>query len=542
MVELPDPPPQPMRAPFSRTLSDLLFEQAQRRPQHAAVIARGHTHTYAALAGRVRVLAGALHARGVRRGTRVATLIDNRIELLEAMFAAACLGAAVVPLSTWSTRAELDFLLRDARVHTLFMLAQLGERDFAGYLRALRKTLPRLAQVVVVDGAPGGDEVAYEPLFDAATDLAWDPALAPGDAASAGDTLVVLYTSGSSNRPKAVPLLHRAAIENGFNIGERQGLGPEDRVFVPIPLFWSYGAVNALPAALSHGATLVIQQRFEPEAALELIQTHRCTAIYTLPAITNALLGAPGFNPASTRTLRTGLTIGTAQDVMRAANELGAAQICNIYGSTETYGNCCVTPHHWALDRRARCQGPPLPGVTIRVRDPVSGEPCPAGQVGAVEVRGYLTPGYDGDSARFNSQVFSADGWFRTGDLAALDADGCLVYAGRRSEMIKRSGINVSPAEIEEVLQRHPGVGLAGVTGTPDAARDEAIVAFIVCRAGAVLTREALLAHCRAHLSRYKLPDRIEFRDALPLTATGKLLRKELKALALGLAADGGTH
>ena len=520
-----------MRAPFSRTLCELLFEQAQRRPQHAAVITRGRTHSFAALAARVRALAGALHARGVRRGTRVATLIDNRIELLEAMFAAASLGAAVVPLSTWSSRAELDFLLRDARAHTLLTLARLGERDFAGDVRALREALPQLEQVVVVDGTAGDGETAYAQLFGAAR----DPLLAPGDGASAGDPLVVLYTSGSSNRPKAVPLLHHAAIENGFNIGERQGLGPADRVFVPIPLFWSYGAVNALPAALSHGATLVLQQRFEPQEALTLIQTHRCTAIYTLPAITNALLGAPGFHPARTRTLRTGLTIGTAQDVMRAARELGAARICNIYGSTETYGNCCVTPHHWALERRARCQGPPLPGVTIRVRDPVSGQPCLPGQVGAVEVRGYLTPGYDGDSARFNTQVFSADGWFRTGDLAALDADGCLVYAGRRSEMIKRSGINVSPAEIEEVLQQHPAVGLAGVTGTPDAARDEAIVAFIVCRPGAVLTREALLAHCRAHLSRYKLPDRIEFRDALPLTVTGKLLRMELQALALTL-------
>jgi fatty-acyl-CoA synthase len=307
---------------------------------------------------------------------------------------------------------------------------------------------------------------------------------------------------------------------------------------VPVPLFWAYAAVNALPAALTHGATLVIQERFEAEQALSLIEAHGCTSIYTLPSITNALLAAPGFQRRRTRTLRTGLTIGTAQDVVRAATELGAASICNVYGSTETYGNCCVTPHDWPLERRSRSQGPPLPGVSVRIRDRDSGALCPPGTVGDLEVNGYLTSGYVGDSARFNATLFDDDGYFKTGDLAMLDDNGCLAYAGRSSEMIKRSGINVSPAEIEEILQQHPQVGLAGVTGTPDALRDEAIIAFIVRRPGVSLSAQALLGHCAEHLSSYKIPDRIEFCDALPLTPTGKLMRKELKLLAASVNAQ----
>ncbi|MEZ5857020.1 MAG: fatty acid--CoA ligase family protein [Hyphomicrobiaceae bacterium] len=363
--------------------------------------------------------------------------------------------------------------------------------------------------------------------------------IAPGTGASAGDTLVLLYTSGSSNRPKSVPLQHFAVIENGFNIGERQGLGGDDRVLISIPLFWSYGAANALPAALSHGATMVLQSRFEPGGALDLIEKHACTALYTLPAMTNALTAHAGFTKERTQSLRTGVTIGAPQDVRKAAIELGASEICNIYGSTETYGNCCVTPHNWPLEQRATSQGPPLPGVRVRIRNTDTGGLCSTGEIGSIEVTGYLTPGYSGDSAQYNSDVFTDDGWFRTGDLGALDDKGHMHYAGRTSEMIKRSGINVSPAEVEEVLQQHPAVGLAGVTGRNDSDKGEAIVAYIVAVPGSKADAAALLEHCRAQLSGYKVPDVVRFAEALPLTPTGKLMRRELRALAEAEAGSG---
>jgi fatty-acyl-CoA synthase len=277
---------------------------------------------------------------------------------------------------------------------------------------------------------------------------------------------------------------------------------------------------------------LVLQERFAAEGALDLIERHGCTALYTLPAMTNALVAHPSFRPERTATLRTGVTIGSPQDVIKAANVLGAARICNIYGSTETYGNCCVTPHTWPLEERAARQGPPLPGVTLRIRNGATGALAAAGETGEVEVRGYLTPGYNGDSARHNADVFTADGFFRTGDLGALGSDGRFHYAGRSSEMIKRSGINVSPAEVEEVLQQHADVGLAGVTGVADEGKGEIIVAFVVAKPGTQVDTQALVAHCRERLSRYKVPDRIEVRAALPLTPTGKLMRRELKALA----------
>jgi acyl-CoA synthetase (AMP-forming)/AMP-acid ligase II len=168
----------------------------------------------------------------------------------------------------------------------------------------------------------------------------------------------------------------------------------------------------------------------------------------------------------------------------------------------------------------------------VRIRNAESGAFCGTGEVGSIEVRGYLTPGYAGNSAQHNGAVFTDDGYFRTGDLGALTREGTLQYAGRSSEMIKRSGINVSPVEIEDVLQRHPDVGMVGVTGTDDAHLGEAIVAFVVTRPDATPNSAALIAYCREHLSSYKLPDRMEICAELPLTPTGKLMRRKLRAWA----------
>jgi fatty-acyl-CoA synthase len=519
-----------MQPPFSRTMFDLLAEQAARTPEAPAVITAMGSVTFAGLHKMAASVAGAMRERGIRRGDAVGILVNNRVEWLEIFFAAASLGVTIVPFSTWSKGPELDFLLSDSGVRTLFLIERLGPQAFAEDVAALKASgrHPSLERAVLVDAGPRAGFEAYADYRAGAPLLP----LPPGEAASAADTLVVLYTSGSSSRPKAVPLQHYAAIENGFNIGERQGLKPGDRVLVAIPLFWSYGAVNALPATLTHGATLVLQGRFEPAEALDLIERHGCTALYTLPAMTNALVAHPAFKPARTRTLRTGVTIGAPQDVLKAAEVLGAREICNIYGSTEAYGNCCVTHHDWPLDTRATSQGQPLPGVTLRIRDTETGALLPVGETGAVEVKGYLMPGYRGDSARHNADVLTADGWFRSGDLGHLDPQGRFHFAGRSSEMIKRSGINVSPAEVEEALQQHPGVGLAGVTGRADADRGEAIVAFVVPRPGVSIAPADLVAHCRERLSTYKVPDVVRLAEALPLTPTGKLMRRELKAMA----------
>ena len=407
----------------------------------------------------------------------------------------------------------------------------LGARYQAGFdvNNVVEPTLRELVMVSTADAPLGMGWSRFDSLFTEPP-KEWAPGVGP----SAADDALILYTSGSTSKPKAVPLAHFGLIENGFNIGERQGLGAEDRVLASVPLFWAYGSANALPATFSHAAALVLQERFDSAEALALIERHRCSAIYTLPGMTAALTHDPSFKRERTQSLRTGLTIGSPQDIINAAEILGATNICNIYGSSETYGNCCVTPSHWPLARRASCQGQPLPGVTIRFAHTEAGDSADA-ESGLIEVSGYVMHGYLGQSAAHNAEVFTADGWYRTGDIGRLSADGDIVFVGRSTEMIKRAGINVAPAEVEDILMQHHAVAEAAVVGTPDIDKGQAIIAFVVCVDGVRTSVEELTAHCRMLASSYKVPDRIEFRDALPTTATGKPLHQALKQLALTL-------
>jgi fatty-acyl-CoA synthase len=248
----------------------------------------------------------------------------------------------------------------------------------------------------------------------------------------------------------------------------------------------------------------------------------------------------PEFRPERVTSLRTGLMIGSPEEVRIAAEDLGAEQICNIYGATEIYGNSCVTPCDWPLDRRMAGQGPPLPGVTLRIIDPETGSAMPAGETGALEVAGYVTPGYCGASAEHNKVAFTTDRYFRTGDLGFVDKAGGFHFVARDSDIIKRAGINVSPAEIESLLLTHPAVAQAAVVGAAAGERGEAIVAFVVPMPGIEIHAEALRAHCRTLASSYKVPDHIEICASLPVTETGKLLRRALKEEAQALVRDGG--
>ena len=534
-----------MDAPYSRTLADLLFEQAERHGPLPAVFCNDRVVSYAELAQRAACVATSLRSRGIARGDRIGLLLNNRVEWLVAFFGAGIVGAVVVALSTWSTRDELDWLLHDSAVQLLIALDRFGDNDFAADLHTLvpeaeapdgwrSARYPALRSVVLLHD----DGDTARPGYDTLANAAPAQRLLPGEGPSASDDAIIIYTSGSSSRPKSVPLSNQGIIENGFNIGERQGYRPGDRVLLAPPLFWSYGSANAMSATLTHGAALVLQGRFDPGEAIALIERHRCTALYTLPAITSAIISHPTFRPERVGSLRTGLTIGAPQDVLTAARVLGAAEICNVYGQTESYGNCCVTPHDWPLERRAACQGPPLPGVEIRIVDSETGAVLPRGDEGLIEVRGYVMRGYIGSSAEQTASALTSDGFFRTGDVGRLLPDGSMSFSGRITEMIKKGGINISPAEVEDVLMRQESVALAGVVGVPDAKQGELLAAFVVLKPGAQARPEELAAHCRALASRYKIPDFIEIRDSLPVTVTGKLMRRELKQMAAMLGRD----
>ena len=302
-----------------------------------------------------------------------------------------------------------------------------------------------------------------------------------------------------------------------------------------MPLFWSFGSANALPAILTHGGCAVLQESFEPGEALELLDRERCSVYYGMAQHGARHAGASRSSRRRLDSMRTGLTIGLAEDIEMTMEAVGARELCNVYGSTETYGNCAVTDAHDPLASRLHTQGLPLPGMDIRVADPETRRPLPAGEVGELCVAGHVTPGYF-RAPELDAAAFDADGYFLTGDLGLIDDDGRVRFRGRLKEMIKTGGINVAPLEVEGVLLQHPDVKQAYVVGVPDRDRDEVVVAVLELHAAAAADAGAIVAFCRERLASYKVPTRLVFRKAeeFPRTPTGKIhkpgLREELSA------------
>ena len=529
--------------PQSRTLPDLLDEMAARQPARELVVGGATRLTYAEAREQARGLAKGLYQLGVRRGDHVALLMDNRAEWVLVDFAVTLLGATLVPISTWSRPRELGYVLGHCDATTFVTVDRVMGHDFLAMLAEIggpgSAALPRLRHVVAVGAAPGGEAIAFDDLPGLGAAVPDATLEASQRAVSPDDVAYILYTSGTTSTPKGVQLRHRGLIENPWSIGERQHLGPDDRMWMGISLFWSFGCLNALLAVMTHGGCLVLQERFDAGAALELIERERCTVYYGTPNIALALWEHPDRPRRDLSSLRTGAAIGPPP-AMQMVMDLGAREICNVYGLTECYGNSHVTDAGDPVDVRLASVGRPLPGMEIRIVDRDTRRPLPPGEVGEILIRGHLTPGYYKDPER-NAAAFDAEGFFLSGDLGTVDGDGRLYFRGRIKEMVKTGGINVAPLEVEEVLLAHDSVEQAYVVGLPDPRREEILAAAIVLKDGRSASEDALRAHCKKALAAFKVPVhfRVMARAELPVTATGKVQKfrlQELLAEALGAA------
>ncbi|WP_244461483.1 class I adenylate-forming enzyme family protein [Rhodococcus sp. ZPP] len=535
--------------PTAQTLPELLDACAAETPSSDALVSKTTRLTYAELAAKSQVAARVLHHLGVREDDAVALMAPNIAEWIPVAFGAMRCGARVDAFNTWAKAYDLDFLLRSSGASVLVMADRVRGTDLVAQLRALipeiddpgplRSTrFPNLRHVLVIGDDHPAAVSSWADLIDRHT--TGTPIEEP---TGLGERVAyVLYTSGSTSTPKAVPLCHRDLLVNAFHIGERMGLSEQDRVWLGSPLFWSYGCANAALATMTHRACLVVQEQFIATEAVDLMQRERVTAAYLLPAMIDALTTQCAEQMRAIDSLRTGLTIGRPDTVQRAVVELGVPEICNIYGSTETYGNCCVTDHRMSLADRMATQGHPLPGVEIRLVDEETGAVLPVGQAGEAQVRGRITPGYLGDETA-NAAAFTSHGWFRTGDRLMLNPDGTVSFVDRATDMIKVSGINVSPAEVESFLAEHPDVREVLVVGAPHPSKDEVAIAFVIPRSDRI-TPEELTRYCKERIAGYKVPWLISFVTELPRTDTGKIARRLLKPDAVvlvdaALAAEG---
>ena len=519
--------------PVSRTIPRLVNELAQTYATRTAIVGSGRRLSYSQLRDEVLMVARRLHRLGVKPGDKVAILMGNRPEWISAALAITSIGATTVTLNTWATLPELEYLISHSDTTYLIAYPTFLKADYGrmmGELEPHARRLPSLRGVLGVgDTLPAG----WAPLFDGASDSdpSADAEIARAfEAVKPDDIALLLYTSGSTSTPKGVQLRHDHLIENNFNIGERMHLTEDDRLWLAVSLFWGYGSANALMNILTHGACFILQESFDAAAALRLIEEEKCTVYYGTANMAQALLEHPDRLLRDLSSLRTGASNGSPEQLQRVL-DLGVKHICNVFGLTETYGFTHITDCYDDLERRLETVGKPLPGVTMRVVSPEDGSELAAGGTGELRVKGYVTPGYYKQEA-LSAQCIDEQGYFKTGDLVCVDAQGYMQFRGRIKEMLKTGGINVSPAEVESELMGYPGVALAQVVGVPDATRDEIVGAVIVPKAGATLSVDAIIAHCKTRMAAYKVPRLICFAAEadLPLTTTGKIQKNRIAA------------
>ncbi len=526
------------------TVGDLLVAAIARDPTGDAVVFPDERLSAEELGARARQIASGLIGLGVQRGDRVGLLMANSPDCVACMFAIALAGAVIVPINTRYRALELPFVVRDSGVEVVISSDRID--DYADLVGLLSDALPGLSDAqdrfsLELPHAPALRSVIALGARERLGTLSERDLLAAAKGVSPAelehrrngvrlrDDALILYTSGTTAMPRGCRLSHEAIVRNWSVVAQILQVGPRDRVWAPCPLF-HLGAVGPLLACVCAGAAFLSDTWFSPQRALRLIERERATHLYpAYPPITQGLLDQPELASADLSAARVMLNVGP-EDVLRQMQAaLPHVVQVSLYGSTEGGGAITYNSLDEDLEARVCTTGLPLPGTELRIIDPDSGQDLGVGGAGEIVLRSVgLFEGYVDEPAGARSSV-DEQGWYRTGDRGALDERGRLRFLGRLKEMMKVGGENVAPAEIESALSTHPSVKLVQVVGVPDERLEEVPAAFIECRAGAVMTEQEAIEHCRGRIARFKVPRYVRFVQEWPLSAT-KIQRGVLRA------------
>ena len=489
------------------------------------MVYRDQRWTFGQMQERVWALAASLAHLGVEPGDRVAVLMPNWPEWVMTFFAGARLGATLVPVDPSHGYHELQYQLRHSEAKAAITPAAYGGVDFLEVFDELLEHLPALRAVAVVGAELWTDDRIYR--FDDLLTKGRSPALPVPTDDPATTPAAIFYTTGTVGKPKGVVLSHRNIVENAIQTGRALGMEDGERVLVALPLFHSFGA-SVMAGAVAHGATIVLQERFDAGSALLLLERERITFFHGVPTMFQLLMREPTFAERDLSALRGGVVGGSpvAEGLVRRIRPWCNVEIA--YGLSETGPTVSLTRPSDPEAKRSTTVGRPLLDVMVRVVDVKTGDAHGGEAVGELAVRGpNVMLGYHrmpGETAK----SFSPDELFLTGDLAMLDEDGFIQILGRRNELILRAGNAVTPREVEDVLRLHPGVGDVCVIGIPHDILGELICACILSIEGAVVTSDELQEFCREYLVDHKIPDLVRFFDTFPMSGSGTVNRREL--------------
>ncbi len=544
-------PRTPSFPDFTPTSGNLIRTCAQRHGDKVFAVLNDDRLTYTEADARSAALAKGLLASGAGKGTRVGLLAPNGPDWIVGWLAATRIGCVVALLNTYNKARELGWILRHADIQVLLTVdSHLGH----DYLERLEQAAPDLVgqqhEQIRIESHPYlraiwtwgvGTRPWAGPMADlVARDAAiTDALLAEVESeVTPADPMVVVYSSGSTADPKGAVHSHGSSVRHAHNLGQMRDLSAADVLYTPMPLFWVGGFSFTLIAAMHVGAALVFEEQFEPGATLELIERERITQVLGWPHMAKALVDHPTFGDRDLSSVR-----GSSYSALLPQDQQMEAEVpkANSLGMTETLG-----PHTFdskdnplPADKEGSF-GLSVPGVEHKIVDPVTLADLPVGETGELWLRGYSL--MLGLHKRERGDVFTPDGWYRTGDGGYFDADGHFYFTGRMGDLIKSAGMNITPRDVELVLEAMPEVVMAFVTGVPHPDRGQDVVAAIALRPGDTLDAEEARKRVKEEIASYKVPRHIAVfasQTDLPWLDSGKVDRRRLTAMLEERFAEG---
>jgi len=505
------------------TLTGWLAEQTRARPDGEAIADDNETLTYRELSARVADVAGGLRRLGIGEGDVVAIQLPNIQAYVIAYLAIVSVRAVMTTIYMPYREKELRTLLGHSDARIFICLKDAGGFNAAEAALAMQPDLPSLDHVVTVDGAVAGC-TSFSEL------MAEDGRRSNDSAPVASDPIMLLYTSGTTANPKAVPLNSHQMVSNAWFGAQEKQLGPDDRILSAAPYGHLFG-LYALHLALAVGATMVLLPTFTPPGLAQTLKNHKCTVLLAGPAHISACMNMGLLEAGEASSLKLAVLSGAQVPpdlVHQFAGKMPNGAVGQLWGMTETQAGTYTRPDS-PMEKAATSAGRPAPGSEIRITDE-SGQVLAAGEEGELQVRGnnVFCEYYDNPDA--NKTAFSADGWFRTGDLAVIDDEGYLSLTGRSKDIINRGGVKYNPLDVERLLDGHPDIAQSAIVPVPDPVLGERACVFIVPAGDTPITLEAICGFLLEHdIAKTKLPEQLEIIDEMPLTATRKIIKGRLK-------------
>jgi fatty-acyl-CoA synthase len=532
------------------TLGQLLDETIAKYPDNEAVVYvdRDFRLTWRQFGQLVDDLAKGLMALGIERGEKVAIWSTNVPYWVAMQFATAKIGAILLTVNTSYKVSELEYLLQQSEAENIFVMDGYYDTDYVLTMYDLIPELreqergrlnspkfPALKRVGYLGPQKHRGMYSVPEIVGVGKTVTDEDYRARQDTLDPEDVVNMQYTSGTTGFPKGVMLTHQSIATNGFWIGENQGFTEKDTLCLPVPLFHCFGCVLGVLAAVSHGTTMVILEKFDPILVMKSVEQERCTALYGVPTMFIAVLQHDLFSKFDFSSLRTGIMAGSPCPVhimKQVMEKMYMRDITICYGLTESSPVMTQTRMDDTIQRRTETVGKAMPGVEVRIVDPETGEACANGEQGEVCCRGYLTMKGYYNMPEATAKTIDLDGWLHSGDLGVMDDEGYVTITGRLKDMIIRGGENIYPREIEEFLYTMDGIKDVQVAGVPSKKYGEAVGAFIILQDGVSMEPEDVQDHCRGKIAWHKIPRYIAFLDEYPMTASGKIQKYKLRDIA----------